>query len=189
MLGDALGILALPDDIWRFILIFIANFSDMLSLRIVSLQLRKVFKEWFWKDQKIIAPSSGMLYMICDNCGCFLNESKYIIHLPWVPFHSPVFKSCSKASCCRNIFRNAIQCANKKHFAFTTQKFIEPFVEINIKNKIVKGLAVSKCIKNGVQKQVILFYGDLFDNLQFRFVDMEDLKKYILCRIHIVQFL
>lgn len=189
MVGDTRDIIVLPDDIWRLIVLFIANFSDMLSLRNVSLQSRKVFKEWFWSSQKIIAPSSGMLYMICDNCGCFLNENKRILNLPWIPFQSPVFKSCSQARCCRNIFKNAIECANKKHFAFTTQKFIESFVEIKIKSKTVKGLAVSKCIKLGTQKQVILFYGDLFDNLQFRFVNIKELKRYILCKINIVQFL
>lgn len=183
-------ITVLPDDIWRNIVIFISNFSDMLSFRTVSSYSKHVFKTWFWNSQKIIAPSSGMLYMVCDNCGMFLdeNEKKHIIHLPWVPFNSPVLKCCSRALCCRNVYKNALDCAKRKRFAFTTKKFIESFVEIKVKEKIVKGLAVSRCIKLGKQNQVILFYGDLLNHLQFRFVNISELKTYILCKIFIVQF-
>ena len=177
------------DDVWRHIISYLPDFVDLLYLRCCCVYLNGLFHEWFWAPiSKTIAPSHGMLYLVCDCCDRYY-ENLRCISLPWILFQAPVYKYCKRANCGRTVLQNVLRDAKRQQYYFSTCRFISPFIRISRRNFTVDALCSTRCIKviNGVS-HVLLFYGDPLITIKKKYVPLAKVARHIQHTLRILEF-
>ena len=175
------------DDLWNHIISYIQSFQDLLQLRCCK-YLNRLFHEWFWAEiPTSVAPSCGMLFLVCDRCEKFDNIR--CLSMPWVLFQAPVYKYCHRAECARTVLRQTLADANNKGYYFCTTRFVRPFVRISRRNYTTDALCSNRCIKMiGGRIFVLVFYGDPLVNIQKRYLPLSQVEQYLTNPIRIVKF-